>query len=292
MQSSEVIQVEVDKILVPEERVTSVVDEELLQELEASIREKGILQPLLIGEVDGKYVLIDGLHRLVIARKLGMKTVPAIVRKMSEEELIVTNLIVNRQRGKSNPADEARIIKLLVDDYHYSFNVVAEKLNMSRSTVEKYYQIAKFGSQRLLEALKHGRISVGCAYYLSMIEDKGKQDEVVEHAIKWQYTVEQCKAAALSATVPSYTPPPGGWMIDTSTGQPVRVKVKTALCDMEEDPAYVVNIPVPAKYADVVREILSNQDVCRAIVESTGEAAAEAKAEEKREEKKELVWEW
>ncbi|MEM4846453.1 MAG: ParB/RepB/Spo0J family partition protein [Thermosphaera sp.] len=292
MQSSEVIQVEVDKILVPEERVTSVVDEELLQELEASIREKGILQPLLIGEVDGKYVLIDGLHRLVIARKLGMKTVPCIVRKMSEEELIVTNLIVNRQRGKSNPADEARIIKLLVDDYHYSFSTVAEKLNMSRSTVEKYYQIAKFGSQRLLEALKHGQISVGCAYYISMIEDKQKQDEVVEHAIKWQYTVEQCKAAALSATVPQYTPEPGGWMIDTSTGQPVRVKVKTALCGMEEDPAYVVNIPVPAKYADIIREMLSNEEVCRAIVEQEGAEVAEAKAEEKVEEKKELVWEW
>lgn len=292
MQSSEVVQIEVDRILVPEERVTSVLDEELLQELEASIREKGILQPLLVADVDGKLVLIDGLHRLYIAKKLGMKTVPAIVRKMSEEELIVTNLIVNRQRGKSNPADEARIIKLLVDDYHYSFSTVAEKLNMSRSTVEKYYQIAKGGTQKLLEALKYGQISVGCAYYLSMIEDKGKQDEVVEHAIKWQYTVEQCKAAALSATVPQYTPEPGGWMIDTSTGQPVRVKVKTALCNIEEDPAYVVNIPVPAKYADIIREMLSNEEVCRAIVEQEGAEVAEAKAEEKREEKKELIWEW
>ncbi|MEM4061115.1 MAG: ParB/RepB/Spo0J family partition protein [Pyrobaculum sp.] len=292
MQSSEVVQIEVDKILVPEERVTSVLDEETLQELEASIREKGILQPLLVGEVDGKYVLIDGLHRLYIAKKLGMKTVPCIVKKMSEEELIITNLIVNRQRGKSNPADEARIVKLLIDDYKYSLNAVAEKLNMSRSTVEKYYQIAKNATQKLLEALKYGQISVGCAYYLSMIEDKQKQDEVVDHAVKWQYTVDQCKAAALSATMPSYTPEPGGWMIDASTGQPVRVKVKTALCNIEEDPALVVNIPVPARYADVVREILSNQDVCNAITGGEGGEAAEAKAEEKREVESGVVWEW
>jgi len=292
LQSSEVVQVEVDRILVPEERVTSVLDEELLQELEASIREKGILQPLLVADVDGKYVLIDGLHRLYIAKKLGMKTVPCIVKRMSEEELIVTNLIVNRQRGKSNPADEARIVKLLVDDYRYSFNAAAEKLSMSRSTVEKYYQIAKGGTQKLLEALKYGQISAGCAYYLSMIDDKQRQDEVVDHAIKWQYTIDQCKAAALSATVPQYAPEPGGWAIDASTGQPVRVKIKTALCSIDEDPAYVVNIPVPAAYADIVREILSDQEICRAIVSQPSEEQAEAEQEEAEEKKTGVAWEW
>jgi len=291
LQSSEVVQAEVDKILIPEERVTSVLDEELLQELEASIREKGILQPLLIGEVDGKYVLIDGLHRLIIAKKLGMKTVPAIVKKMSEEELIITNLIVNRQRGKSNPADEARIVKLLIDEYKYSIDLVAEKLNVSPATVEKYYQIARGASEKVLEALKYGNIGVGCAYFLSMIEDKTVQDQVLEYAVRWGYTVEQCKAAALSATVPSYTPPPGGWAVDSSTGQPIRVKMKTALCNIDEDPAYVVNIPVPQRYADIVRQILSDQEVCKAITEETAEEQ-EISKEEKKEEKKELVWEW
>jgi len=292
LQSSEVVQVEVDRILVPEERVTSVLDEELLQELEASIREKGILQPLLVADVDNKYVLIDGLHRLVIAKKLGMKTVPCIVKRMSEEELIVTNLIVNRQRGKSNPADEARIVKLLVDNYRYSFNAAAEKLSMSRSTVEKYYQIAKGGTQKLLEALKYGQISTGCAYYLSMIDDRQRQDEVVDHAIKWQYTIDQCKAAALSATVPQYTPEPGGWVIDTSTGQPIRVKIKTALCNIDEDPAYVVNIPIPATYADIVREILSDQEICRTIIPQPSEEQTQAEQEEAEEKKTEITWEW
>ncbi|MEM4667466.1 MAG: ParB/RepB/Spo0J family partition protein [Thermofilum sp.] len=291
-QSSEVVQVEVDRILVPEERVTSVLDEELLQELEASIKEKGILQPLLVGEVDGKLILIDGLHRLYIAKKLGMKTVPCIVKRMSEEELIVTNLIVNRQRGKSNPADEARIVKLLVDGYGYSFSTVAEKLNVSETTVERYYQIARGATNRVLEALKYGQISVGCAYYLSMIEDKTMQDQVLEFAVRWGYTVEQCKAAALSATVPTYTPPPGGWAIDSSTGQPVRVKVKTALCGMEEDPALVVSIPVPQRYADVVRQILSDAEVCRTIESWTGEGVEAEEAPSKEERREEVKWEW
>jgi len=77
----EVVFLEVDKILVPEDRVTSVVDEEIEAELEQSIKQHGILQPLQIAEVNGQYVLIDGLHRLQIAKKLGMKTVPCIVQK-------------------------------------------------------------------------------------------------------------------------------------------------------------------------------------------------------------------
>ncbi|MEL9929585.1 MAG: hypothetical protein QXF50_01640, partial [Sulfolobales archaeon] len=216
--------------------------------------------------------------------------------KMSEEELIITNLIVNRQRGKSNPADEAKIVKLLVDDYKYSFSVVAEKLNISQSTVEKYYQIAKGSSERLLEALKHGSISVGCAYYLSMIDDKNLQNQVLEYAMRWGYTVEQCKSAALSVTIPQFTPPPGGWSINLTTGEPVRVKMKTALCGMEEDPGLVVNIPVPLKYSDVVRTILSDPEVCKNIVEMSG-AEEEIPSPpqtppQKTEEKKTIQWEW
>jgi len=99
-ESQNVVQLEVDKILVPEDRVTSVLDDEILAELEESIRQHGILQPLQVALVNDKYVLIDGLHRMLIAKKLGMKTVPAIVKPMSEDELLITNLIVNRQRGR------------------------------------------------------------------------------------------------------------------------------------------------------------------------------------------------
>jgi len=291
LQSSNIIQLEIDKILIPEERVTSVLDEELLSELEASIKEKGILQPLLVALVDNKYVLIDGLHRLYIAKKLKMNSVPCIVKPMNEEELIITNLIVNRQRGRSNPADEARVIKLLIDEYKYSVKAAAEKLNVSVSTVEKYYQIAKNATDRLMDALKYGSISVGCAYYLSMIEDKNLQNQILEYAIRWSYSVDQCKAAALSATVPQYTPPPGGWAIDTSSGAPIRVKMRTALCNIDEDPAYIVNIPIPQRYADAVRLILSDAEICKTIIESSEEAIQET-GKEKKEERKESFWEW
>ena len=82
-----------DDILIPEERVTSQLDPEILDELRESIKEHGILEPLLVARVEGKYVLIDGLHRLVIAKELGMDKVPCVVREMREDELLITNLI-------------------------------------------------------------------------------------------------------------------------------------------------------------------------------------------------------
>jgi len=152
----EVVFLEVDKILVPEDRVTSVVDEEIEAELEQSIKQHGILQPLQIAEVNGQYVLIDGLHRLQIAKKLGMKTVPCIVQKMTEDQLLITNLIVNRQRGKSNPAQEAMILKKLIDEYNYDLDKAAQMLGMSRSTADKYYRIATYCSNKVLDYLGRG----------------------------------------------------------------------------------------------------------------------------------------
>ncbi len=78
-ESQNVVQLEVDKILVPEDRVTSVLDDEILAELEESIRQHGILQPLQVALVNDKYVLIDGLHRMLIAKKLGMLSILSIV---------------------------------------------------------------------------------------------------------------------------------------------------------------------------------------------------------------------
>ena len=246
----EVVQLEVDRILVPEERVTSVLDEEILAELEESIKQHGILQPLQVAEVDGKYVLIDGLHRLSIAKKLGMKTVPCIVKKMKEDELLIANLIMNRQRGKSNPAQEAMVLKKLIDDYKYSINSAAQLLGMSRATAEKYYQIATQCSPKVLDALGDGLISVGCAYWLSFVEDKSKQSEILEYAIRWGYTVDQCKAAVMAVVSPQIETP---YMV-LPTGEIRPKPVPVYPCGKEVDPSKIVVVQIDADVWPIVQE--------------------------------------
>lgn len=249
-EKQEVVQLEVDKILVPEERVTSVLDEEILQELEESIKQHGILQPLQIAEVDGKYILIDGLHRLQIAKKLSMKTVPCIVKKMTEDQLLITNLIVNRQRGKSNPAQEAMVLKRLVDDYKYSINDAAQLLGMSRATAEKYYQIATQCSQKVLDALSDGLISIGCAYWLSFVEDKPKQDDILENAIRWGYTVDQCKAAVMSVVSPQTETP----YVVMPTGEIKPKPMPVYPCGREVEPGKAVTIQIDAEVWPLIQK--------------------------------------
>lgn len=248
----EVVQLEVDKILIPEERVTSVYDEELEAELEASIKQHGILQPLQIAEVDGKYILIDGLHRLQIAKKLGMKTVPCIIKKMSEDQLLITNLIMNRQRGKSNPAEEALVLKKLVDDFKYPLNSAAELLGMSRNTAERYYQIATQCSEKVLDYLGQGLLTVGCAYWISFVEDKNKQNEIADNAVKWQYTVDQCKAAAMSVITPEAEVP----YIVMPTGEMKPKPIPVYPCGKEVEPSDVVVIQFDKSVWPLVEEAL------------------------------------
>jgi len=252
----EVVQVEVDKILIPEERVTSVLDEEILAELEESIKQHGILQPLQIAEVDGKYVLIDGLHRLQIAKKLGMKTVPAIVQKMSEDQLLVVNLIMNRQRGKSNPAQEALILKKLIDEYDYDFDKAAQMLGMSRATADKYYRIASNCSEKVLDYMGRGLLSVGCAYWLSYLEDKSKQDELVDNAVRWGYTVDQCKAAVMAITTPQADIP----YIMMPTGELKPKPIPVYPCGKEVEPGKIVTIQFDAEVWPLVQQAL--QQLC------------------------------
>jgi len=255
-EQQQVVELEIDKIQIPEERVTSVVDDEIMSELEESIKQHGILQPLQVAKVNDQYVLIDGLHRLQVAQNLGMKTVPCIVKQMTEDELLVTNLIVNRQRGKSNPAQEAMILKKLVDEYGYDFDKAAQMLGMGRATADRYYKIASNASQRVLDYLGQGAISVGCAYWLSYIEDKSKQDEAADNAVRWGYTVDQCKAAAMSAISPQEETP----YVIMPTGEIKSRPVPVYPCGKEVEPGHIVTVQFDSEVWQIVQQAF--QQLC------------------------------
>lgn len=289
----EVVYVDVDSILIPEDRVTSMMEPETMEELRESIRQYGILQPLQLAKVDNKLVLIDGLHRLIVAKELGIRRVPAIVQEMSERDLLITNLIVNRQRGKSNPAHEAKVLRKLVEEYNMSLAEAAEKLGMSRSTAEKYYQIALFASPRVMQYLEEGLLSVGCAYWLSFITDREKQDRYAEWAVQYNYTVEQCKAAAYSAE--SSTVPESVRFIITPEGQPKPRPIPVYPCGQEVEPENVAVIQIDKRVWPLLEQAF--KQLCSEgffgaagenITQEQGQqqAAQPAPAEQNKEEKK------
>jgi len=247
-----------DEILIPEERVTSVLDEEIEKELEESIKQHGILQPLQVALVNGKHVLIDGLHRLMVAKRLGIQKVPCVVKPMTEDQLLITNLIVNRQRGRSNPAQEAMVVKKLIDDYRYPINQVAELLGMGRSTAEKYYQIATRLSRTCTELLGAGQLSVGCAYYISFIDDIEKQNNVCQWAVQYGYTVEQCKSAVQSLIQPEAPTP---YTVNIETGEIKPRPIPVYPCGKEVDPSKVVVVQIDADVWPLIQK--SFEQLCQ-----------------------------
>ena len=106
-----------------------------LAELTASVREKGILEPLLVRRVDGRYQIIAGERRYRAAVEAGLSELPCVIRDSSDAETMEIALIENLQRKDLTPFEEADGLKVLAEKYSYTHEDMAEKLGKSRSTI-------------------------------------------------------------------------------------------------------------------------------------------------------------
>jgi ParB/RepB/Spo0J family partition protein len=107
-----------------------------LTELTASIKEKGVLQPIIVRPVEGRYEIIVGARRFEAAKAARLEKIPAIIREMGDDEAIATSLIENIQRGNLEPEEEAEAINRLVEIYR-SITKVAKTLGISQRTIRK-----------------------------------------------------------------------------------------------------------------------------------------------------------
>lgn len=152
-------------------------DEEKLEELADSIRQNGIITPILVQEApNGYYSIIAGERRWRAAKKAGLKEIPAIVKKLDEQKLYEISLIENLQREDLNPVEEALGYKKLMDDYSLTQEDVALKLSKSRSGVANSLRLLNLPKD-VLKLLETGVISVGHAkVLLSLPNDKAKSE--------------------------------------------------------------------------------------------------------------------
>ena len=138
-----------------------------LEELANSIREHGVIQPLIVAQTayPGQYTLIAGERRLEASRLAGLATVPAIVREASEQQLLEVALVENIQRSDLGPLETALAYKHLADDFGLSHEVIAARVGKKRVTVTNTMRLLKL-PQRLLEALSAQEITEGHARVL------------------------------------------------------------------------------------------------------------------------------
>ncbi len=164
---------------------------EAIDELAASIEEKGILQPLIVRPLGGgKYELIAGERRYRAARQTGLHAVPVIVKDTDESETLEIALIENIQRQDLNPIEESLAYKELLSRYQYTQDDLAKKLGKDRSSIANSLRLLKL-PDRIRDFLIGNQISMGHARALLALENKELQMQVANDIIENNLSVRE-----------------------------------------------------------------------------------------------------
>jgi len=159
-----------------------------LEELTESIREHGIIQPLIVRKVNGKCEIIAGERRWRAASRLGLKEAPVIVRQASDRDVLELALIENLQREDLNPIEEANAYRRLADEFALRQEDIAQRVGKSRSVVANSIRLLDLHSQ-VQSYLAQGRLTVGHAKVLLALQNQEEQLATAELAIRQSATV-------------------------------------------------------------------------------------------------------
>lgn len=151
-------------------------DADALQELAESIKQFGVLQPLLVQKKEDYYEIIAGERRWRASKLAGLKEVPVIVKEFTEQEAVEISLIENIQREDLNPIEEAMAYKRLMEEFHLKQDAIAERVSKSRTAVTNSMRLLKL-DDRVQQMLIDEMISTGHARALLALESKDAQAE-------------------------------------------------------------------------------------------------------------------
>ena len=154
-------------------------DEDALLELSESIKQFGVLQPLLVTKKDDYYEIIAGERRWRAAKLAGVKEVPVIIGKYTEQEIMEISLIEKIQREDLNPIEEAQAYKRLLTEFNLKQDEVAERVSKSRTAVTNAMRLLKL-NEKVQQMLIDEMLTTGHARALLAIEDQDKQYEVAQ----------------------------------------------------------------------------------------------------------------
>ena len=171
-----------------------VFDEVKLGELINSVKEKGILQPLIVrSDGENRYELIAGERRWRAAQKVGLKEVPVLVKDVSDKESLELAIIENIQRADLNPVEEAEGYKRLIDEFSYTQEELASRVGKERATVANHLRILKLPGE-ILKEIAAGLISLGHAKAILSLDKREDMFEVRKGILKKGLSVREVEA--------------------------------------------------------------------------------------------------
>lgn len=182
-------QIDIEKIKANENQPRTIFDDEKISELATSIKENGLIQPLIVRKYNRNYQIIAGERRYRACKLAGLKTVPCIIKDIDDKQMDTYAIIENIQREDLTPIEEANAYKTLIDTYGMSQTELANKVGKKQSTIANKLRLLKL-SDEVKDALKSKQITERHARAMLSLQPE-KQEEVLHEVIDKSLNVKQ-----------------------------------------------------------------------------------------------------
>ena len=222
-------------------------DEDALMELSESIKQYGVLHPLLVSDKKDYYEIIAGERRWRAAKLAGLTEIPVIVKEFSEQELVEISLIENIQREDLNPVEEAMAYKRLIDEFHLKQDEIAERVGKSRTAVTNAMRLLKL-SEKVQQMLIDEMITAGHARAILSIADKEKQESIAMKVFDEKLSVRETEALVKRMLEPPKTAKKSKFSsAEDAIYESLEEKMKKAAAELEFEQA--------AEYRDLIENV-------------------------------------
>ena len=184
------VTVKISSIIANEKQPRKNFNEEELSQLTESVKQYGVLQPLLVKKEGEKYRIIAGERRYRAAKEAGLKEIPVVVRDYTSQQAAEVSIIENVQRADLNPMEEAMAYQMLIDDYGLKQEEIAGKVSKNRTTITNALRLLKL-SERVRLMVAQGSLSAGHARTLVPVEDEEIQYALAKEVVEKQLSVRE-----------------------------------------------------------------------------------------------------
>lgn len=235
---------------------------EEMEELVGSVREKGVIQPVLVRQQPDGYELIAGERRLRAARMLNMQEIPAIVKDVDDKDSLELALIENIQRQNLNAIEEARAYQYLIDKFQMNQDELSQVMGKARTSVTNILRLLKLPLE-IQDEIKQGRISFGHGKALLEVEDVNRQRFLTQIAISKSLSVRE-----LENLIKNLRPRKSKLTVKMTAVDPVVAVLENQL---QQTLATKVRVVKKKKRGHVVIEFYSQEDLERIVDKIRGD---------------------
>ncbi|MDP8265327.1 MAG: ParB/RepB/Spo0J family partition protein [Candidatus Aceula meridiana] len=229
--------------------------QEQLADLVSSIKERGVLQPLLVRQKEDGYELIAGERRLRAAETLNIEKVPVIIKNATDQEALVLALVENIQREELNPIEEAQAFKRLVEEFNLTQDVVAQSVGKDRTTITNILRLLSLPAE-IQQSISTGTFSMGHARTLLAIKDLSKQKALWKKTINNGLSVRELE---------NLTRGEGQTKIRKARGEKGDPYIASVEEDLQRALGTKVRLKAQKKRGTIVIEYYSHDDLDRII---------------------------